>query len=251
MLRVPAAAAAAAANEPAKDSAATAAATLVNVAVGAGILSMPYSFSLMGWSLGLFFTRECRIKQPRFMDPLGTHACPCMAMQNHTCSLVRIAPATIPTTDGLPLHSTPTVAVAAVETATLCVLCAYAEESAATSYSGLVRWLPLCLPSSVSMAGAIGGSSNVKLPALGRCSSPAACSALTTCAPDWATTPSPQSQLATSPPTAPPAGPCKAGSWGRRCAGTCALCLPPAVLHSLSHDRGRLPVPAAGQRGRP
>lgn len=42
-----------------KDSAATAAATLVNVAVGAGILSMPYSFSLMGWSLGLFFTREC------------------------------------------------------------------------------------------------------------------------------------------------------------------------------------------------
>lgn len=57
MLRVPAAAAP---PPPAagKDSAATAAATLVNVAVGAGILSMPYSFSLMGWSLGLFFTRE-------------------------------------------------------------------------------------------------------------------------------------------------------------------------------------------------
>ncbi|PRW39208.1 transcriptional regulator [Chlorella sorokiniana] len=32
-----------------------------------------------------------------------------------------------------------TVAVAAVETATLCVLCAYAEESQATSYSGLVH----------------------------------------------------------------------------------------------------------------
>ena len=146
MLRVPAAAAAAAAaNEPAKDSAATAAATLVNVAVGAGILSMPYSFSLMGWSLGLFFTRECRIKQPRLlwtrwalMHGAAHVHLPALAAYNaYFCPP--------PHPDGLLLQPSLTVAVAAVEAATLCVLCAYAEESAATSYSGLVRgaWLGL------------------------------------------------------------------------------------------------------------
>lgn len=120
-----------AAQQAEKDSAATAAATLVNVAVGAGILSMPYSFSLMGWALGLFFTCKFIAAVVTCYGPVGREAVCMRGIVSHN------HPADAPTPPPAALWQL-AVAVAAVETATLCVLCAYAEESAATSYSGLV-----------------------------------------------------------------------------------------------------------------
>lgn len=46
-----------------KASAASSVATMINVAVGAGVLSLPFAFSCTGWALGLALTGAARAAQ--------------------------------------------------------------------------------------------------------------------------------------------------------------------------------------------
>lgn len=124
--------------------AAQATATLVNCAVGAGILSMPACYSLTGWALGLGLTGEQRCLGDAACG-VGDAACG-RAASRFPSGCPAAAAAALPRPAPLPLKplppcALPAAAVAALETATLLVLCQRAEavgSGGASSYSALV-----------------------------------------------------------------------------------------------------------------